>query len=44
VTPANPTGTPYPNNVIPTSRLDPVALNFIKNFMPLPNRAGNIAV
>jgi hypothetical protein len=44
VTPANPTGIPFPGNVIPTSRLDPVAVNFIKDFMPLPNRAGNIAV
>jgi hypothetical protein len=44
VTPASPQGVPFPNNVIPSSRLDPVALNFIKNFMPLPNRAGNIAV
>jgi hypothetical protein len=44
VTPANPTGVPFPGNVIPTSRLDPVAVNFIKDFMPLPNRAGNIAV
>ncbi len=44
VTPANPTGTPFTGNVIPDSRLDAVALNFIKNFMPLPNRAGNIAV
>src|SRR5438552_3683282 len=44
VSAANPTGTPFPNNVIPTSRLDPVALNFIKDFMPLPNRTGNIAV
>src|SRR5260370_1070818 len=44
VTPANPTGVPFPGNIIPTSRLDPVAVNFIKDFMPLPNRAGNIAV
>jgi hypothetical protein len=44
VTPSNLTGTPFPGNVIPTSRLDPVAVNFIKDFMPLPNRAGNIAV
>src|SRR5436190_18139589 len=40
VTPANPQGVPFPNNIIPGSRLDPVAVNFIKNFMPLPNRVG----
>ncbi len=44
VTPGNPTGNPFPGNVIPASRLDPVAQNFIKDFMPLPTRAGNIAV
>jgi hypothetical protein len=30
------TRTPFPGNVIPTSRLDPVALNLLK-FYPLPN-------
>jgi hypothetical protein len=44
VTPSNPTGVPFPNNIVPTSRLDPVAVNFIKDFMPLPNRPGNIAI
>jgi hypothetical protein len=42
VTPQNPTGVPYPNNIIPTSQLDPVALNFTKAFLPLPNHAGNV--
>ena len=42
VTIANPTGVPYPNNVIPPSQLDPVALNFTKAFLPLPNSPGNI--
>src|SRR5258708_11310079 len=44
VTPANPQGVPFPANIIPTSRLDPVAVNFIKDFMPLPNPAANISV
>ncbi|HZT30306.1 MAG TPA: carboxypeptidase regulatory-like domain-containing protein [Bryobacteraceae bacterium] len=42
VTAQNPTGTPFPGNVIPASRLDPAAMNFIKAFLPLPNSAGNI--
>jgi len=42
VTVQNPTGTPFPGNVIPTSQLDPVALNFTKAFLPLPNSPGNI--
>ena len=32
---------PFPNNVIPTSRLDAVALNFTSNFLPLPNQGTN---
>ena len=31
--------TPFPNNVIPTNRLNPIALNYLKYF-PLPNVAG----
>jgi hypothetical protein len=42
VTAQNPNGVPYPNNQIPTSLLDPVALNFTKAFLPLPNSSGNI--
>ena len=42
VTAQNPNGVPYPNAVIPASRLDPVALNFTKAFLPLANSAGNI--
>jgi hypothetical protein len=42
VTVANPSGTPYPGNIIPASQLDPVALAFTKAFLPLPNSAGNI--
>ncbi len=36
------TNEPFPNNVIPTSRLDPVALNFASNFLPLPNAGANL--
>jgi hypothetical protein len=42
VTVANPTGVPYPGNIIPPSQLDPVAVAFTKAFLPLPNSAGNI--
>ena len=42
VTAQNPGGVPYPNNTIPTSQLDPVALNFTKAFLPLANSSGNI--
>lgn len=31
---------PFPNNVIPTNRLSPIALNYIK-YYPLPNQVGN---
>src|SRR5579872_56198 len=33
---------PFPGNIIPASLLDPVALNFTKAFIPLPNSPGNI--
>jgi hypothetical protein len=40
---ANPNGSgfvrdPFPGNVIPAALLDPVAVNFTKTFVPLPNR------
>src|SRR5581483_7911958 len=35
-------GTPFPNNVIPTSRLDPVAQKFTADFLPLPNFGTNL--
>src|ERR1700722_4614088 len=41
VTAANPTGTPFPGNIIPTALLDPVAQAFTTAFFPLPNRPGN---
>ncbi|HEY1946197.1 MAG TPA: carboxypeptidase regulatory-like domain-containing protein [Bryobacteraceae bacterium] len=41
VTAANPVGSPFPGNMIPFSLLDPVALNFTKAFIPLPNAPGN---
>jgi hypothetical protein len=31
---------PFPNNIIPQSRLNPIAQNFIGSYMPLPNRPG----
>jgi Carboxypeptidase regulatory-like domain/TonB dependent receptor len=34
------TGLPFPGNVIPTSRLDPVALSLMNTYMPLPNLPG----
>lgn len=30
-------GAPFPNNTIPTSRLNPVSLNLLNNYYPLPN-------
>ena len=34
------TGTPFPNNIIPTSRLDHVSANIANQYMPLPNTPG----
>ncbi len=31
---------PFPNNMIPMSRLNPIAEDFLNNYIPLPNRAG----
>jgi outer membrane receptor protein involved in Fe transport len=31
---------PFPNNIIPTNRLNPVSLNLINTYMPLPNTPG----
>ncbi len=31
---------PFANGMIPSSRLDPVAISFLNQFMPLPNLAG----
>jgi len=35
------TGLPFPGNVIPSSRLDPIALKLLSDFVPLPNVAPN---
>jgi hypothetical protein len=35
------TGQPFPGNVIPSQRLDPIALKLLNDFVPLPNVAGN---
>jgi hypothetical protein len=34
------TRTPFPGNIIPTNRLNPIASNFLNSYMPLPNRPG----
>jgi hypothetical protein len=36
------TGNPFPNNIIPASRLSPVAVNFMNDFVPLPNSPNNV--
>jgi len=41
VTAANPTGVPFPGNIIPPNRLDPVAVKFAQDFLPLPNLPNN---
>jgi Carboxypeptidase regulatory-like domain/TonB-dependent Receptor Plug Domain len=41
VTAANPQGTPFPNNTIPADRIDPTAVNFIKNLLPRQNSTSN---
>src|SRR6266478_49653 len=35
------TGTAFPNNIIPQSRLNTLSQNFIGQFVPLPNQAGS---
>lgn len=35
------TGQPFPGNVIPSARLDPVAQRLLQDFVPLPNSGGN---
>ncbi|MEX2263138.1 MAG: TonB-dependent receptor [Bryobacteraceae bacterium] len=32
---------PFPNNIIPASRLNPVSVNLIKTYMPAPNQSGS---
>ncbi len=34
------TGNTFPNYLIPITRIDPTAINFIKKLMPLPNNGG----
>ena len=36
------TGQPFQNNIIPANRLDPVSLNIINKYMPLPNTSGAV--
>jgi len=35
------TGQPFPGNVIPNNRLDPIALQLLRDFVPLPNVGAN---
>jgi hypothetical protein len=42
VTAQAPNGVPYPGNIIPSSLVNPVAVNFTNAFIPLPNSPGNI--
>ena len=37
------TGQPFPGNIIPANRFDPVAKNIFEQLYPLPNTAGTIA-
>ena len=32
---------PFPNNIIPQNRLDPVSVNLINTYMPAPNQVGS---
>lgn len=34
------TGAPFPGNIIPQSRMNPLTVNFMNQFVPLPNRPG----
>lgn len=36
------TGTPFPGNIIPANRLNPVSVNIINKYMPLPNNPGTL--
>jgi len=33
--------TPFPGNIIPTDRIDPIARKYLDDYEPLPNRSGN---
>jgi hypothetical protein len=34
------TGNPFPGNIIPADRLDPLAVQMINTYQPLPNQTG----
>ena len=36
------TNLPFPGNVIPQNRLNPVSVNLINQYTPLPNTAGSV--
>ncbi len=35
------TGQPFPDNLVPANRLDPIAQRLLRDFVPAPNSAGN---
>ena len=35
-------GEPFPGNIIPASRLNPVSVNLVNKYMPLPNQGGTV--
>ena len=39
--PATGTRMPFPNNIIPAARIDPIASKYLAEYEPLPNRAPN---
>jgi hypothetical protein len=36
------TGQPFPGNVIPANRIDPIAARLLRDFVPLPNSGANL--
>jgi hypothetical protein len=36
------TGNPFPGNIIPANRLNPVSVSLVNTYMPLPNQAGTV--
>jgi hypothetical protein len=40
IDPATGARRPFPNNIIPPNRIDPIASKYLQMFEPLPNRAG----
>jgi hypothetical protein len=36
------TGAPFPSNIIPTNRLNPVSVSLAEQYLPLPNQSGTV--